>query len=267
VISVDLRTSAAHVFVHDLDAPELSTDDEHHLRRVLRLRSGETITLTDGAGRWAPAQWTGGLAPAPSVELAGPAVLDESLGPAVGVGVAAVSGGADRIDWAVQKLTEIGVDHVMVFVADRSGVRWDAARLAKQEARHKRQAREAAMQSRRTTLPRLGVVSSSSAAVADLADLCGDCLRADFDGPSLADRTMGSTSGGGSVPELAAHDDRLPSVLVGPPGGWSEEELALIPATCSFGSTVLRTETAAMVAATLLMAHRTARTSGSRSVM
>ena len=47
-----LRGSAAHVFVDSLAAPQLSDDDDHHLRRVLRVRESEAITVGDGAGGW-----------------------------------------------------------------------------------------------------------------------------------------------------------------------------------------------------------------------
>ena len=49
-----LRGSAAHVFVESLDSPVLSDDDSHHLFRVLRLRDGETVTVSDGRGSWRP---------------------------------------------------------------------------------------------------------------------------------------------------------------------------------------------------------------------
>ena len=45
-----LRRSAAHVFVDDVHAPVLAGDDSHHLARVLRLRDGETVTVSDGRG-------------------------------------------------------------------------------------------------------------------------------------------------------------------------------------------------------------------------
>ena len=47
-----LRASAAHVFVDSLDAPVPSDDDAHHLFRVLRLRDGEVVTVSDGNGSW-----------------------------------------------------------------------------------------------------------------------------------------------------------------------------------------------------------------------
>src|SRR2546430_2495801 len=42
----------AHAFVVDVESPELGPDDRHHLERVLRLRPGDELTVSDGDGRW-----------------------------------------------------------------------------------------------------------------------------------------------------------------------------------------------------------------------
>jgi 16S rRNA U1498 N3-methylase RsmE len=55
-----LRGSAAHIFVDSLGAPQLSGDDDHHLRRVLRIRDADVITVGDGAGRWVVARLVAG---------------------------------------------------------------------------------------------------------------------------------------------------------------------------------------------------------------
>ena len=52
-----LRRSAAHVFVASIEAPALSDEDMHHLVRVLRLRAGEQVSVSDGfTMRSAPAR-------------------------------------------------------------------------------------------------------------------------------------------------------------------------------------------------------------------
>ena len=70
----ELRSSAAHLFVDDLSAPEPGRDDEHHLFRVLRLRDGERVTVGDGAGRWRATVVSGGaLVPDGAVSTVVPA--------------------------------------------------------------------------------------------------------------------------------------------------------------------------------------------------
>jgi 16S rRNA (uracil1498-N3)-methyltransferase len=131
----------------------------------------------------------------------------------------------------VQKLTELGVDRIIPFTAARSVVRWDDVRIAKALARLSRVAREAAMQSRRVWLPRLDPV-------ADFATV------ASLPGAVLAQR------GGGAI-SLAR-----PTVLVGPEGGWADEELAVVAGRVGLGPGVLRSETAAIATAATLTALR-----------
>jgi 16S rRNA (uracil1498-N3)-methyltransferase len=211
------------VFVDDLDAPVLADDDRHHLGRALRLRAGDALTLSDGRGRWRWARFGAELEPdGEVVEVASPS-------PPVTVGLAPVKG--QRPEWAVQKLTELGVDEVLLLVADRSVVRWDGDRAASTATRLQRVAREAAMQSRRCTLPSIEV----GVRVAALRDRPGVALA----------------HPGGEAPSLARA-----CVLVGPEGGWSESEVAAAPARVGLGPTVLRAETAAVVAGSLLVALR-----------
>ena len=182
------------IFVDDLDAPVLDRDDAHHLRRVLRVRPGDPLTLADGAGQW----WTArrGDQPEPTSETR----EQPAPAPALTVGFALVKG--SRPELAVQKLCELGIDRIIPFRADRSVVRWDDATAVVAVARLRSVARAAAMQSHR---PRLPVVDD----VTDLAPLTA------LPGVALADRS-------GAPPTL-----RSPSLLVGPEGGWSDEERAL----------------------------------------
>jgi 16S rRNA (uracil1498-N3)-methyltransferase len=217
---------AAHVFVTDPAAPVLDDADRHHLERVLRLRPGEVVTASDGAGSLRRCVFAAGavLEPVAEVEVLPPPA------PSLTVGFALVKG--DRPEWIVQKLAECGIDRIVPFTADRSVVRWDGEKAARAVERLRRVAREAAMQSRQAVLP----------VVEDLAGLPG--LLAAGSGAALADLD-------GEGPSL----DR-PFLLVGPEGGWSEEERALAPARVSFGPAVLRAETAAMAAGVLLAALR-----------
>jgi len=218
-----LREAAAHAFVADLDAPALSPDDRHHLERVLRLRPGEDITVSDGAGRWRPCRFGAALEPTGEFHDSGPQT------PPVTIAVALTKG--ERLDWAVQKLTEVGVDRIVPFAAARSVVRWDAGRAAHHVERLRRIARQAAMQSRRTWLPRV----DDLAAFADVASGPGTALA----------------EPGGESPSL-----ERPVVLVGPEGGWAPEEATATLPRVALGPTVLRTETAAVTAGALLCALR-----------
>ena len=216
----------AHVFVDDLDAPALGPGDRHHLERVLRLRPGDEVSASDGAGGWRLCTLASGHS---GLEAAGEVVRHQRPSPPVTVGFALTKG--DKPEWAVQKLTEVGVDRIVPVAAARSVVRWTPERAAVQVERLRRVAREAAMQSRRTWLPDVDGLTAFRAA----ASLPGAALAAV----------------GGRPPTLAS-----PVVLVGPEGGWADEELAAGLPRVALGPHVLRAETAAVLAGGLLCALR-----------
>jgi 16S rRNA (uracil1498-N3)-methyltransferase len=211
-----------HVFVTDLDAPVLDLDDAHHLSKALRLRRGDPLTVSDGAGAWRPCRF------GTPITTAGPIVEAGRPGPTVTVAFALVKGA--RPELVVQKLTELGIDRIVAFEAERSVVRWDGERTARHRERLRRVGREAAMQSRRCVLPDIEVGTP----FVDLAEAPGAVL-AERDG-----RPLGP-------------DDRL--VLVGPEGGWSPGEREGREAV-TLGPNVLRAETAAIAAGVLLSALR-----------
>lgn len=212
-----LRASAAHVFVESLDAPELGTDDAHHLVRVLRLRDGEPVTASDGRGAWRECTLAGG-----ALRPTGEIVHEPQCSPLT---IAASVPKGERLEWMVQKLTEVGVSRIVLVDCARSVVRWDAERAAKQMARLGRVVREAGMQSRQVRL----------------AELSGPVPYATV--VAAADVVVADPSGAGWRP--------AGTIVIGPEGGFAPAELAAAPATVSLGDSVLRVETAALVAAVL----------------
>ena len=129
-----------------LAALSIDDDTDHHLRRVLRLRDGESVSVTDGAGRWLLADVVldgSSLA----LEAAGEIVVEAARTDPFTIATAMPKG--DRLDWLVQKVTELGADRIVLLHAERSVVRWKAARVESQLARLQRISDEACRQSRR----------------------------------------------------------------------------------------------------------------------
>ena len=214
-----LRGSAAHVFVESLDAPVLREDDEHHLRRVLRIRHTDSISVGDGAGGWLVANLLADGLSVVSSAMFEPAPPSTSVFSAIPKG--------DRPEWIVQKLTEVGVTSIGFIHCARSVVQWDESRRPRQLERLRRVAREAAMQSRRLWLPQVRDVLSFDEAIKSIS-----CAIADPDGEAMtAD---------------------VDTVLVGPEGGFTEGELAAAARRVTLSGNVLRVETAALTAAFLL---------------
>jgi 16S rRNA (uracil1498-N3)-methyltransferase len=218
-----LRRSAAHVVVVDLDNPEFDAETRHHLERVLRLRSGTDITMTDGRGRWRSGRT--GVEVTPTSDV----FSEPRLMPAITIACALTKG--DKPELTVQKLTEIGVDTIMWFESDRSVVQWDARKHLAVAERLGRIARSAVEQSRRCYLPTIEIG-----------------VRFD-DLVARSDAALGETTG------RALSLDRA-CVLVGPEGGWSERERATDTPLVALGDHVLRAETAAIVAGALLVNAR-----------
>jgi 16S rRNA (uracil1498-N3)-methyltransferase len=218
-----LRSSAAHVFVPSFDAPSLDEHDDHHLRRALRLRPGSSLSVSDGLGRWAPGELT-----VSGLRLTGEP--QEGVEPFGTVACAVPKG--DRVDFLAQKLTELNVAAIYFVEFDRSVVRWTTDRAGRQLERLRRIAREACMQSRRCTFP-----------VIDRLDLSDPLLV----GPNVAVADLD-----GSPP---VDTERLDTVVIGPEGGFVDAELVRWQNRVRLADTVLRTETAAVVAATVLAAQ------------
>lgn len=224
-----LRTSAAHVFVDDITTPVLHSEDVAHLSKSLRLRDGETVSVSDGRGSWRLCTWRNSDA----LELLSDVDTFQRPHSQISVAVSPVKG--DRTDIAVEKMTEIGVDEIIVLAPlRRSVVRWDERKFAQNIERLSRIARGAAMQSRRVFLPQVigpmllkEVLSRAHVAVADPA--------------GVAD--VGSAL----------------TIVIGPEGGFDPDEIPADARRVSLGESILRAETAAIVATTLMVAHRTRR--------
>jgi 16S rRNA (uracil1498-N3)-methyltransferase len=216
-----LRRAAAHVLVDDVATPVLDDASGHHVFRVLRVRDGEVVTVTDGRGRWRVCRCSGG-----TIEPAG----EEQFQPAAKnpLTIAFAVPKQDRPEWIVQKLTELGVDNMVVVHAERSVVRWDGERAIKHIAKLQRVAIEATQQSRRVWLPTIVGPTAAS---------------------ELLPVAVAAEPGGRDIGPA----DRI--VAIGPEGGWTPSELDLAVAKVSLGPTVLRVETAALAAAVRAIVH------------
>ena len=179
--------------------------------------------MSDGAGGWRAAQWGSRIQPI------GPVMIEDPPDPPLSVCFALVK--ASKPELVVQKLTETGIDHIIPFVAERSVVQWDQARAGRAVERLRAVGRAAAMQSKRAWLPRVDDVSAFSDVAAAPATVMADL--------------------GGRSPTRG--DLR---VLIGPEGGWSDTERGRQLECVTFGSHVLRAETAAIAVGAILVALR-----------
>ena len=205
-----------------------------HISRVLRLRLGEQLTLFDGTGgeHSARIESAGGstvtvtLLEHITVERESPLTLTLAQG---------ISRG-ERMDWVVQKATELGVTRIVPLLTERSVVRLDEKQARKKKEHWSGVCLAACEQCGRNRLPQLEDPQELSA-----------FLAAD-PGPT---KLLLSPQGEPRLPALPK-DAPAVTVLIGPEGGLApaEQQAALaagfIPVR--LGPRVLRTETAAVAA-------------------
>jgi len=140
-VNDELRRSAAHVLVDDIETPQLSDGAAHHLLRVLRVGRHEPVTVTDGHGRWRTCHIDGD-----NVRASGDVMVAVRHSPRT---IAVAIPKHDRPEWLVQKATELGIGRIVFLHAERSVVIWKADRAARHIDRL------ALMQSRQVWLPEI----------------------------------------------------------------------------------------------------------------
>ena len=235
--------AVAHTYTDRLDdAIRIEGDDGHHLQRVRRLEPGERVTAADGYGRWR--SYVIAAAREGVLDLRAVSELEHEPVLEPGLTVAPSLTKGDRPELVVQKLTELGVDRVVVVEAARSVVHWDDRRAANAMQRLARVAREAGAQSRRARLP----VLEGPVAPADIAD---------HPGLVVAD-PAGVAADALALPPAVPGSRAEWLVAVGPEGGFTDAELDRYAAAprLAVGPFVLRAETAAIAAAAALAGRR-----------
>lgn len=216
----------------------LEPDAGHHLTRVLRLQSGDALRLFNGDGCEYPAR----IASADRRQVV--VAVEEALTPvsesplAIHLGIAVSKG--ERMDWVIQKATELGVAAITPLSSERVEVRLQGEREEKKRAHWLGVTIAACEQCGRNRLPEL----HPTTALADWLDTV------------QAERKFVLHHRSAQV---LSTDDPPPddvALLIGPEGGLSATEIALAEragfAPLKLGPRVLRTETAPVVALSLL---------------
>jgi 16S rRNA (uracil1498-N3)-methyltransferase len=221
-------------------------DDAHHLTRVLRVEAGQKYEISDNTNVY--------LA---EIETAHKGLVSFSILDRIGstempvrIMVAAALIKFDRFEWLIEKATELGVDSIVPFLAERSekGLGHGAE---KRVARWRKIAREASEQSRRSRLPQISEPVPFPETIAIDAD-----MRVALEEQTGARPILRAIS---SEPAQSA----TVGLLAGPEGGWTDRERSgfveagWIPV--SLGPTILRAETAVVAGIAVITAAWSAR--------
>jgi 16S rRNA (uracil1498-N3)-methyltransferase len=221
-----------------LDGPE-----GRHAVSVKRLRAGEDVVLTDGAGRWADCVVLDTEGKDRLILQLDPVHEEPAEQPRVTVVQALPKG--DRGELAVETMTEVGVDAIVPWAAARCITQWKGDRGAKALGKWRATAREAGKQSRRVRFPEVAEAATTKQVAALLAGADFAAVLHESGDTPLATADLPATG------EIV--------LVVGPEGGVAPEELALFEEAGAqayrLGRSVLRTSTAGTAAAAVLLAR------------
>jgi 16S rRNA (uracil1498-N3)-methyltransferase len=217
----------------------LDGDEGRHAATVKRIRAGEQVVLTDGAG--ASATCTVTETGKASLTMRVDSVRFADRAPPHVTVVQAIPKG-DRGELAVEMLTEIDVDRIVPWAASRSVAVWRGERAAKSLARWRATARAAAKQARRDWLPEITELATTEDVVRIIDDAdVAIVLHEDADVPLAAVSVDGASI----------------VVVVGPEGGISDDELDAFSKArvVRLGRSVLRTSTAGVAAVAVVLSR------------
>lgn len=217
-----------------------------HLRDSLRLEPGEQIWLCDGQGT----RYLMELTRITKHELAGrilsTAEEPPRTAPRLRLAQAVLKG--EKMDWVIQKATELGVSEIVPLQSRHTVVQLRPERLEGQIARWQRIALEAAQQSEQWRVPVIAQPHSLSEYLESRLASAVSLI--------LTERREGESLNAVSIP---AGGNESVLVMIGPEGGWSKEEVAQAEQAghklITLGPHILRAETAAIVAVGILQSR------------
>lgn len=227
-----VRIYQAHSLVSN---QEIALDKEasHHIARVLRMQVGESLIIFDGKNKQYAAEIVN-ISKQTVTVLLGQEVAGKVESPIELCLVQGIAKG-EKMDWIVQKAVELGVTAIYPLQTERGNVRLSAEREDKRIAHWQKVVISACEQSGRIRIPTLHPILSLREYLA--------AKSADENVFILTPHESGS---------LSEASNKRYSVLIGPEGGFSQQEITLaLDAGCkplNLGPRILRTETAAVAA-------------------
>ncbi|SRR5579883_657323 len=212
-----------------------------HVARVLRLRAGDPIVLFNGDGNDYAAELTSVVREVRARVLDASAAGNESP---LCITLAQALARGEKMDWIVQKATELGAIEIVPLITERSEVKLDGSRAEKRAEHWRSVAISACEQSGRARVPAVAAPQPLSAWLASTSS-------------SNATKLALLPEGAFTPRELACVENEI-VIVVGPEGGFGETDIAALRAAdfhgLALGPRVLRTETAGVVAIAALQA-------------
>lgn len=221
----------------------LTGPDVVHITRVLRFQAGDALTVLDGQGRGYRVR----LSKMDPRQVEG--VIEEEFFVAAEapVHITLVQGmpKGEKMELIIQKCTELGVQEIIPLKAERSLVKLSGEKLQQRLLRWQRIAMEAAKQCRRGKVPRVGRPMSLEEVVSVIPPGASGLMTWEEEREASFKSILKELKG------------EKVFLFIGPEGGFTPKEVTLAKkhnvATVSLGKRILRTETAALAAVTMIL--------------
>ena len=226
----------------DEESPVLPADAVHHLK-VLRPKDGEAIELFDGCGSWRTYAWDSSASRL-RAQSNNQTIKQSNISLTL---FACVTKGS-RWDWTIEKATELGVTRIVPVISERTIVRIPKAERAVKRERWMRIAEDAARQSDAKWLPEIHEAVDFKDALPLVKETT--CFIGALTNPPSPPLPL-------AIKRSNNQANKRFSVFIGPEGDFTPEELKVlmeIATPTSFGPTILRAETAAIYAVSVLAA-------------
>jgi 16S rRNA (uracil1498-N3)-methyltransferase len=218
-------------------------EDRHHIINVMRMQIGDRIICVDSIGKIAECK----IAEVTEQQVVASIILWKEETPELPIQITIASGlpKGDKLEWIIQKGTELGAHKFLPFAAARSVVKWDEKKAAKKVERWQKIAKEAAEQSHRALIPEISNP-------VNLKALLQESNQYDYKLVAFEDESRsGETSVFSSTLQKIKEGESL-LMIFGPEGGLAQEEIKLLKENgfllCGLGPRILRTETAPLYA-------------------
>ncbi len=230
----------------------LSREETHHLTRVLRLGRGDEVFVFDGCGNEYRCEVVGIETDRAQLEIID-RLADEVESP-VDLTLAQALAKGEKFDLIIQKATELGVRRIAPIATEHADVKLKDEQAAKRLERWRRISLEALKQCGRRTL----VEILTPLSLEEFLNASDVESKAQINSNVSRVMLVFNERGGSAIGDALADVERSDAVtaLIGPEGGWSEAELDLLEKRgarfVTLGPRILRTETAAIAAVTLI---------------
>lgn len=209
----------------------MNADDSHHIRNVMRMGVDDRIELVDAGSALFVADVVT-LDDDVRVRVASQLESQTELPVKTTIIVPLLKG--DKLDWLLQKATELGAHAFHLYESERAVVKLDAKKLEKRIVRFEKIVKEAAEQSKRLVVPEIKYVGDVRA----VTNYDYGKLMIAYEGAALDESK--------SLSHVFADNLSEVGCIFGPEGGFSDGELELLSeaATIRLGPRILRAETA-----------------------